>query len=180
MEIYCPPQRGGSAKCHITGGDAPRNSDFWNLNGFNDLDTSEYTGSCFGCGIGSYMKCEHDYSSECLISDSEWTCDPSQPPTICNDPPTFSDSELSNGLSTGWIVIIILFSVFMLYCIAGYVYNGKKNENWKHVSHNIPNYGLWKALPSLTITGCKVTYEFMMNLRSRGDDSLMQDTDIEL
>lgn len=176
MEIYCPPQRGGVAKCHITGGDAPRNFDFWNLNGFNDLDASEYSGSCYGCGIGSYMKCEHDYSSQCLVSDSEWSCDPSQPPTICNNPPTYSVGQVSTGLSPGSIFIIVLLSLFVSYCVVGTVYQGKKNQKWV-----IPNYSLWRALPSLFLAGCKVTIEYLQNLRARSDnDSLMKDTDIEL
>ena len=176
MYIYCPPKVGDTKKCHITGGNAPRNFDMYNINGFNDVDFSEYTGSIYGGGIGAYMFCEEGYESSCQISPSNWTCDPTQSPTICNDPPPPSIDSGSSGLSGGWIFIIIFLSVFMLYCLIGFVYKGQKNKEWKY--WNIPNFEFWRALPNMTMLGCKVTYQWLS--RSNNEESGLKTTDQEV
>mmetsp|Transcript_49159 Transcript_49159/g.44015 ORF Transcript_49159/g.44015 Transcript_49159/m.44015 type:complete len:292 (+) Transcript_49159:29-904(+) len=179
MFIYCPPKVGDTKKCHMTGGGAPKNFDIYSINGFRDVDFSQYNGGCYGCGIGAFMFCEQDWKSQCQISESNWTCDATQPSgysTICNNPPIPSIDSGSNGLSGGWIFIIIFFTGFLLYCLAGFVYKGQKNKEWKY--WNIPNFNFWRALPAMVLVGCKVTYQWLS--RSNNDDSLLKTTDQEV
>ena len=52
----------------------------------------------------------------------------------------------SDGLSIGWIVVIVLLSVFFVYCAIGYAINGSKSKEWGNFRNNIPNYGMWITL----------------------------------
>jgi len=75
-----------------------------------------------------------------------------------------SSSSSSSSLSGGWIFIIILLVVFVVYCIAGYAYNGYKSQNWGNIKENTPNMGFWTNLPKWTLAGCCVTKEFIVGL----------------
>ena len=57
-----------------------------------------------------------------------------------------------------YIGINSLFSVFVLYCIVGYIINGVRSKNWGDVTGNIPNFNMWKTLPKASIAGCIFTY----------------------
>ena len=93
------------------------------------------------------------------------------PPSVPNGPtpePTSNNGNLESqddGLSTGWIIIIVFFSALIMYCIIGFVYNGKKRDEYI-----IPNYAMWKLLPKLTMAGCNVSYEFVRGLMNKGGD----------
>lgn len=81
--------------------------------------------------------------------------------TICDivpPIPTQSPSKNDNDLSVGWIFVICLVSVFVLYCVIGYIINGYKYKSWGDVSKNIPNYSLWVTLPKASIAGCIVSF----------------------
>eukprot|EP01084_Bolivina_argentea_P122712 217450_1 len=84
------------------------------------------------------------------------TSEPTKSPT--------NENVSSNVISGGWIFIIIFVTVLTCYCLIGCIYNGKQNENYLDIANNIPNYSLWKLLPKLTITGCKVTYDSLKGL----------------
>jgi len=81
------------------------------------------------------------------------------------------DDDSLDGLSGGWIFIIILVSCIFAYCVGGYVVMAltvNKAGGFKDVGGNIPQKSLWVALPSLVLAGCMVTKEATMNLVNKG------------
>ena len=95
--------------------------------------------------------------------------------SLCEAVPDGDDGD-NEGMSVGWIFIICLMGVLFVYCLMGYMVNGYKNNGeWGDYQRNIPNYGLWEALPKLTIVGCKISYEWVMGMVGKGGD--MEETD---
>jgi len=79
--------------------------------------------------------------------------------------PGGSSSSSSSSLSGGWIFIIILIVVTFVYCVAGYIYNGYKNQKqWANFKENTPNYDFWTTVPQWTWAGCCVTKDFIVSL----------------
>mmetsp|Transcript_86975 Transcript_86975/g.106664 ORF Transcript_86975/g.106664 Transcript_86975/m.106664 type:complete len:260 (-) Transcript_86975:603-1382(-) len=80
---------------------------------------------------------------------------------------------VKSGLSGGWIFIICIIWVFILYCFIGYLINGFRTKNWKDIKGNIPNYGLWVSLPKACIAGCIFTFGYCMGkcLKNRNNDA---------
>ena len=89
----------------------------------------------------------------------------------CNGASTSSDA----GLSTGSILLIVACSVFVMYCVAGYMMNGFKSDNFKDCRNNTPHYSFWTKLPFLVVAGCKVSYEFV-----KGQGKGQNDDDTQL
>lgn len=77
-----------------------------------------------------------------------------------------STSSSSSSLSGGWIFIILLLVFTVVYCVAGYIYNGYKNpqNGWGNVRENTPNANFWAAVPKWTWAGCCVTKDFFVGL----------------
>eukprot|EP00483_Globobulimina_turgida_P002037 UN02039 len=81
-------------------------------------------------------------------------------------------SELDSGsvagqLSGGSIFLIIVFSVFMLYLISGYVVNMIQSEerNWRAITDNTPHYVFWTyGLWAYTKAGFIVSYQWMLTM----------------
>jgi len=72
--------------------------------------------------------------------------------------------DSDNGLSGGWVFIIILLVGAFLYFAIGYAYLSYKNPNsYKDFKNNIPNKTFWILLPKYTFAGCVVTKEFIIN-----------------
>lgn len=87
----------------------------------------------------------------------------------------------SSGISGGWIILIIFFSCFCMYCCIGYIYNGYKNNGMNDIQGNIPQSNFWFNLPRLVKAGCGVTSEAIkvlccINEHNR-DDLLRNRTD---
>ena len=72
-----------------------------------------------------------------------------------------SSNDESDGLSPGYIFIILLCVGIILYCVGGFIFNGMRNPNeegkWTDLSYNIPNLPFWKILPQLVMAGCTET-----------------------
>jgi len=75
-----------------------------------------------------------------------------------------ASSTSTDGLSGGSIFLLILFLCLFVYCVAGYAYNTRKNQDggWKDYKNNIPNLGFWCMVPQWTKAGCMVTKEYIM------------------
>eukprot|EP01084_Bolivina_argentea_P174340 302008_1 len=71
------------------------------------------------------------------------------------------DIVVSTGMSGGSVFLLTLFIILIVYCIGGYVFNGYKSKEWGNVKGNIPQYEYWKYVPVLTVTGCKISYEYV-------------------
>lgn len=184
MVIYCPPMSSDTQNCHIIGPGAPANFNISCVNGFNGVDFNGYTEDRYGAGIGAYMHCESNLKTKCLISSDSWSCDADQSSsTICDNPPTpapttKAEGLASDGLSIGWILIICCFSLFIVYCVGGFVYYGQKNKEWG--VRDIPNYGFWVTLPKYVWVGCQISYRFMYSkVSGDGGDGLLE-TDEEI
>eukprot|EP01084_Bolivina_argentea_P083598 151364_1 len=117
---------------------------------------AETDGNCFEstCWIGDQIKV-HQSQQTGWIGKSR-SSDPTPQPTSLP-----SDSQI-DGMSFGWLFIIIFISCVFLYCLIGYIYKGIKDKNWKDIQHNIPNYQIWKNLPKLVCVGCKISWEVLM------------------
>ena len=89
-------------------------------------------------------------------------------------PGAVCEADSSNGLSGGWIFIIIFLCAFFLYFVGGYIIIAKttnKEGGFKDFSNNIPQRSFWVALPSLVVAGCAVSKEYIMSLINKeGDD----------
>jgi len=86
-----------------------------------------------------------------------------------------NDDQSSSTLSGGWIFIIIFLSVFVLYCIVGYIVMAKtvnKERGFGDFSNNIPNKTLWIKCIFLVIAGCSVTKEYLIQklIKKNQDD----------
>ncbi|KAL6079644.1 Autophagy-related protein 27 [Balamuthia mandrillaris] len=84
--------------------------------------------------------------------------------------------EKSGGLAGGWIFIICLVCVTVVYLVGGVLWQKYKKEEsgWEL----IPNLQFWKALPGLVWDGCKYTgrtlHSLYLRLRGGGGDSTYQ------
>ena len=88
--------------------------------------------------------------------------------SLCNDGMGSSEGD---GISGGWVFIIVLFGLFAVYCCIGYIVNGYRNDGkWKEYGDNIPNYAFWRALPRMTIVGCNVSYQWVLGKMGRKQD----------
>ena len=83
------------------------------------------------------------------------------------------DSSSSDGLSGGWVFIIIFISCLFAYCAFGTIYMGVREKDW-----TIPNAQFWVKVPSLVIAGCGVTYQRIMKMA--GKDVGVEDDGYEL
>ena len=73
-----------------------------------------------------------------------------------------NDDELNDGLSGGWIFIIILICCLSIYCIGGYIMNGMKSKDWMNYKGNVPQFStFWIYVPRLVKAGCMVSYEYL-------------------
>lgn len=72
-----------------------------------------------------------------------------------------------NSLSGGSIFVIILFVLFLSYCIIGYIIcailNRKDHPYWD-CEANIPHLVFWAKLPSLVVAGCLFSKDFILAL----------------
>ena len=68
-----------------------------------------------------------------------------------------------DGLSVGSIMIIIILTLFMIYCLMGYIVNAFKSKDWFAGRDNLPQYQFWKNVPVWTMIGCKVSYDALRN-----------------
>ena len=82
----------------------------------------------------------------------------------------------SNALSTGSVLLILLFVFVCAYCIGGYIFNGMRNPDgdWKDFEYNCPNYSFWKVLPLLVGAGCSVSYHFVRSKLGKESDDYAQ------
>ena len=70
---------------------------------------------------------------------------------------TCKESEPSKSLGLGYIFIMILFGLILLYCIIGYLINGiciNREGGISDFKENVPNKDFWLNLPKLVMAGC--------------------------
>merc|ERR1711871_469646 len=81
-----------------------------------------------------------------------------------------------SGVSGGWIFIIVLFGVTILYCAIGFGVNFKKGEEGMD---RIPQRDFWTKLPGYVKDGCMVTAACLSGsiARLRGSSSAADDDD---
>ena len=75
-------------------------------------------------------------------------------------------------LSVGSIILIVFGCVIILYCIIGYVINGRRSGEWGAVKSNVPQFSFWcSLLPKLTWAGCVVSKDWIRAkyLASKGE-----------
>jgi len=72
------------------------------------------------------------------------------------------DGDDGPAISGGWIFIIILFSLLIIYFIAGVAYNKFRKD--AHGVELIPNHEFWFALPGLVIAGNVYVYRKLRGL----------------
>jgi len=78
------------------------------------------------------------------------------------------DDDDDGGLAGGWIFIIVLGSVTIVYFAAGFAFN-KWYRKEEGIENQIPQYAFWVSLPGLVKDGCLFTYRKTMSLAGRGD-----------
>ena len=76
-----------------------------------------------------------------------------------------SGNDGSDELSTGSIILIVVFVGITVYCVGGFIFNGwrnpKEEAKWTDFSYNIPNLPFWKLLLQLVIAGCAETTDWI-------------------
>eukprot|EP01084_Bolivina_argentea_P174888 302908_1 len=92
--------------------------------------------------------------------------------------PVTDTSDSISSMSGGTVFIIIVIVLFSSYCLIGYIFNGYKRNEWKDIKQNTPHlHTFWVYLPSLVVTGCRVSYEYLYSVI--GKESPHQDTLID-
>jgi len=76
-----------------------------------------------------------------------------------------SGGDDDGGLAGGWIFIIVLGCVTIVYFAGGFAFNRfyRKEEG---ITNQIPQYEFWSSLPGLVKDGCVYSYNKVMSLRS--------------
>ncbi|XP_071948876.1 uncharacterized protein [Antedon mediterranea] len=100
------------------------------------------------------------------------TIGPPNPPTIGPpNPPTIGppNPPSKQGLSTGSIMLIIVFPTLTAYFIAGIIFNKvRHNKKGKEL---IPDYAFWSSLPGLIYDGALFTWS-ILTCRSSGSKTI--------
>eukprot|EP01084_Bolivina_argentea_P286653 491769_1 len=73
VSIWAPPNLNGNKTCYLEGDDDLNKLTIYAVNGWNDIDLSNYIGTNYARGSG-VMYCNSDYSDSCYISDLSWNC----------------------------------------------------------------------------------------------------------
>lgn len=72
----------------------------------------------------------------------------------------------SDGLSGGWVFIIILLVGSFVYCVAGCVWMNRREGATG--TDMIPQKAFWAALPGYVLDGCRATWGFALGLCNKG------------
>lgn len=83
-----------------------------------------------------------------------------------NDEGGRPDDGSSDGISGGWVFIILLLGGTLCYCIAGIVF--KTQKYGVTGAEAIPNIEFWQDLPLLISDGCSFTYQTIAGLLGVG------------
>jgi len=71
--------------------------------------------------------------------------------------PVSADSLGGGGLSGGSVFLILVLVVAVVYTAGGCIYNRRKNGT-VGMAESCPNIGFWRAIPELTMAGCRFTW----------------------
>ena len=83
-------------------------------------------------------------------------------PKICKEN---LNTEIVNNLSTGWIILIVLFVITIFYTIFGFLYNTyRKNKTGFEAC---PHKNFWCEIPSLVKDGCIYSYNKIYQLKNQ-------------